>query len=151
MSKIPFLMIVSLCAFLVMSCEQERLAVPEIKANEFWDCHKSQELDSIKLASKLVGAWTWKKQACYWGGKTVYADKDLQVTFTGNRICILRENSSIVSQGSWKLKAVDSNMFVLDLEHSSIYLHGIILLCNGEVVFSDSYIDGCDYLFTKVD
>ncbi len=139
------LIIIILTLTLILnSCKKET-----INLNDFWQCNKSQNLDTTAIASKLTGSWTWKKQSCFWSGKTIRADKAVKVTFNSNRTFSLSENSIIVTQGIWKLKIVDSNMYGLDLTQPSEYLYGRILFCSDEVLFNDSYIDGCDNLFGK--
>jgi hypothetical protein len=120
-----------------------------INMNEFWLCNKSQNLDSTAITNKLAGSWTWRKQTCFWTGKTIRADKTVKVTFNSNRTFSLSVNSIIVKQGNWKLTIVDTNMYGLDLTQPCEYLYGRILFCNDELLFNDSYRDGCDNLFGK--
>jgi hypothetical protein len=139
------IIIILILTLILNSCKKET-----INLNEFWQCNKSQNLDTIAIANKLTGSWTWRKQSCSSSGKTILADKIVKVTFNSNRTFSLSENAIIVTQGNWKLKIVDSNIYGLDLTPQSEYLYGRILFCNDEVLFNDSYIDGCDNLFCKI-
>ncbi len=116
----------------------------------FWQCNSSQNLDSTVISNKIAGSWKWTKQSCFSTGKTMRADKDIKVTFNTNGTFAVLENSTIITQGNWTLRVVDSNMWGLDLTAPSTYLSGRILFCNSQVLFNDSYIDGCDNLFEKV-
>ncbi len=131
--------------FILFSCKKDILDI-----NSFWQCNSSQNLDSTAISNKIVGSWTWAKQSCFWTGKTKTADKKIKVTFNSNATFTILKNSSIITQGNWKLNTIDSNMWGLDLTPSSDYLYGRILFCNDQVLFNDSYRDGCDNLFEKV-
>ncbi len=138
------LFIILTLASILTSCKKEKINV-----NDFLQCSKSQNLDSTAIANKLTGNWRWKKQSCYWTAQTKKADKDVKVIFNTNRTFTVSQNDIIIAQGTWRLKIVDSNMYGLDLSQFSEYLNGRILFCNNEILFNDSYRDGCDNLFGK--
>lgn len=115
-----------------------------------WECGNSQFLDSALISNKIIGSWVWTKQLCGDGnGNVMTATKNIKITFNSNTTFTVLENSSIITQGNWKLKIVDSNIWGLDLTSSSEYLYGRILFCNNQVMFNDSYKDGCDNVFVK--
>ena len=132
-----------IAVFTITACKKE------IDILSFAQCHDSQHLDSITISNRLTGSWKWSKQSCFWSDKTVKANKTVQVTFNSNTSFTISENSNVISQGTWKLKIVDSNSWGLDLSLASEYLYGRIFLCNNQVLFNNSYIDGCDNLFNR--
>jgi len=138
------LFIILTLASILTSCKKEKINV-----NDFLQCSKSQNLDSTAIANKLTGNWRWEKQSCYWTAQTKKADKDVKVIFNTSRTFTVSQNDIIIAQGTWRLKIVDSNMYGLDLSQFSEYLNGCILFCNNEILFNDSYRDGCDNLFGK--
>lgn len=128
----------------VISCKKDNLDI-----NSFWECNRSQNLDSTTLSVKLIGSWTWAKQSCFWEGKTKTANKNIKVTFNNNHTFNVNEDLNTLTQGTWKLVQVDVNSWGFLLSSPSNYLYGRILFCNKEVLFNDSYRDGCDNLFRK--
>jgi hypothetical protein len=128
------------------SCKKEEL---KLDINSYWQCNKSQNLDTTAISNKLLGSWVWSKKFCFWEAKTILADKNIKVTFNFDRTFFVNEGSSTLTQGTWKLKKVDVSSWGLDLTSTSEYLYGHILFCDNQVLFNDSYIDGCDYLFNK--
>ena len=132
--------------FMTNSCSKKKSL--QINMKQIWNCNDSQKFDSIKLASKLIGTWKWTSSANELEG-TKKADKDVKVTFTSSGTFSISENSTIVTDGNWKLKMKDSPIHGLVLDKASTYLDGRILLCEDEVLFNDSYIDGTDHLFTR--
>ena len=128
----------------MVSCKKESLDI-----NSFWQCNKLQNLDSTAISSKLLGSWTWTKRSCFGTGKTKSADKNVKVSFDINHTFTVDERSNTLTQGAWKLVQVDGNSWELDLSLPSEYLYGIILFCSNQVLFNDSYRDGCDNLFNR--
>ncbi len=121
-----------------------------LDVHAIWQCNNSLNLDSTGISKKLVGSWKWVKQSCFEIGKVTSADRNIKVTFNSNATFSVQENSSVITQGNWDLKIEDNSMWGLDLNSSSIYLHGRILFCDDRVLFAASYRDGCDNLFEKI-
>jgi len=139
--SISFIIVV----FTIIACKKDR-----IDAASFQQCHNAQNLDSLSISNTLIGSWTWSKQYCFWPDKTIKANKKVQVTFNSNATFTVFENSNVIAQGNWKLMRVDNyNNWGLQLNPGSSYLYGRILLCNDQVLFNNSFIDGCDNLFYR--
>ena len=138
-----FLFLLALTLFFSCS-KKDTIDVPT-----FWQCNKNQNLDSTAIANKLLGSWVWAIQSCGDVPTVKTADKNVIVNFNINGNFNKVENGTVITQGTWKLKIVDSNMYGLELTQPSQYLHGRILFCDNEVLFNDSYRDGCDNVFNK--
>lgn len=137
------LILLAICLGLI-SCKKEKADI-----NSFWNCQNSQNMDSASTYNKLIGSWIWTKQACY-PGQPINADKNVKITFNSNGTFNVTENSTILTQGTWGLKINDINFWGLDLTSPSNYLYGSISFCENYVLFSDSYRDGCNNLFLKL-
>lgn len=140
MKFIASLILVGLC---LSACKKN------IDVISFSECHQSQNLDSAAIYNKLIGSWKWTKQNCFSIGKTTKADKTVIVSFNGNGSFTVMENAAVTSQGTWRLQKEDVNYWGLTLSQYSNYLWGRILFCNNEVLFNNSYRDGCDNLFNR--
>ncbi len=151
MKKIFFLIFATSLIWLNESCKKDNADSDSVKIDMkgLWECNEDQNYDSTKLAAKLVGNWQWFIYSCYWSGTTNKADKDVRVTFTSYGTFWVKENSVIVTQGSWALKDEDSGILGLQLDTPSQYLYGRILLCDDQLLFNHSYIDGCDNFFVR--
>ena len=115
-----------------------------------WECTNPGFSDSATISNKIIGSWVWTKQLCGDGaGKILFADKNVKVNFNSNTSFTVYENLAILTQGNWSLKIVDTYTWGLHLTSRSEYLYGSILFCNNQVMFNDSYIDGCDNVFVK--
>ncbi len=126
----------------IISCKKDRLDI-----NSFWQCNQSQNLDTTAISSKLIGSWGWAKQSCETGAKP--ANRNIKVTFKSDRTFAVNESSNNLTQGTWKLVQVDGSSWQLDLSTPSEFLYGRILFCNNQVLFNNSYRDGCDNLFNR--
>jgi hypothetical protein len=113
----------------------------------FWECHKAQNLDSFAISNKMVGSWKWQKRRCFWTNREEAADKDIKLTFNANGTFSVAESGNIITQGNWHLRIIDSDMWGLDITADSEYLYGYILFCGNKLLFSNSYVDGCDQTF----
>jgi len=134
---------IPITAIILLSCKKDRIDV-----NKFWNCNNSQTLDSAGIAAKLSGLWLWSKKYSDIGG-TKKADKVIKVTFNSNGTFSILENSNTITQGIWKLEIQYGTEYILSLNQPSEYLHGTILFCDNQVLFTSSRSDGDDNLFTK--
>ena len=135
-------------SLLTFSCSKDKLV--QIDTKQLWNCYKSQNYDSTKLASKLIGTWKWSKYYAEIPG-TNKANKDVFLNLTKEGAFTVTENSVVITQGNWNLRVVDFENFELDLNKPSTYFYGRILLCENQVLFNNSYIDGSDNLFVRTD
>jgi hypothetical protein len=115
-----------------------------------WECDNSQHLDSSAIAAKLTGTWKWEQQRRGSNLEVMMADKIVTVTFNADSTFKVLEDSLVTAQGNWKLVMFSNDMWALDLSAPSNYLYGAISFCNNKVLFTDSYVDGNDNLFEKV-
>ena len=120
-----------------------------MEITSFWKCNQSKNLDNTAISNKLSGSWAWNKQSCFDAGKTKSANRNIKVTFKTDHTFSVNENSNVLTQGTWKLIQVDGTSWGLDLSTPSEFLSGRILFCDDQVLFNDSYRDGCDNLFYK--
>ncbi|HRP89481.1 MAG TPA: hypothetical protein PKX92_05535 [Edaphocola sp.] len=65
----------------------------------------------------------------------------------------ISENGVQTSSGIFSLKSFqdgNTSYFKIMDPSNSPYIYGKILICNDELVFNYSYMDGADYLFRKL-
>ena len=119
-----------------------------------WTCvDYSQTLDSSVIADKILGTWHFVKERGGSNGEVLMADKNIQVTFEPNFTFTVVENSSVITQGDWRLKKFFDipKEWELDVSSPSRYLRGRIVFCDNQLVFSYSALDGNDKLFKRKD
>jgi hypothetical protein len=134
-----------LTLFGFQSCTKDSNIKTDIQ--RLWDCNASQHYDSTKLAGKLIGSWQWSEMSSE--GVSKPKDKNVTVTFTSGKFSVA-ENFTVVTRGNWQLKKVDNDILGLSMDTPSVFLYGRILICDDEVLFNDSYIDGADNFFSRI-
>jgi hypothetical protein len=132
---------------LLISCSKDIQLI--INQKPLWDCTEQRYNDSAKVAKDLIGTWKW---TAYWNEieGNQKANKDVRLTFSPSGTFAVTENSSITTKGNWYLKKEDGSKLGLAMDTACSYLYGRILLCDNEVLFNSSYIDGSDYLFERI-
>ena len=137
-----------LIGLLIHSCTKDKM----MDSKAFLECNNAMQLDTAGIANKLIG--TWKLKSWYCGEctnpGTHYSDKIILATFTSARSFSVTENAIVVAEGYWSLRIVDSNKWGLQSDSSLTHLYGAILFCDDQVLFYDSYLDGKDNLFDRV-
>ncbi len=134
--------IICLCLF---SCNKKNT----VDLDSFFDCNASQHLDSAAISNKLAGSWFFSMRFCGSGGSALGIPINVKANFDANSSFTLTDHYGILTQGNWKLKIVDTNLWGLDLTSQSDFLYGRILFCENNVMFNNSYRDGCDNVFYK--
>lgn len=123
-------------------------AVAPIEIQRITDCHKQHNIYPSQIVARIEGTWVLQSVACSMSG-TQSADKQVVVTFNDGGLYKVFESSRLVSEGSWTLSRSGDDMWEISTSLSTPYLHGQVLLCNGELVFYSSYLDGCDHYYVK--
>ena len=127
------------------ACKKDK----KLDVDSYWRCNEAQNLDSTAISAKLIGSWIWNKRACF-EAATESANKNIQVTFRADGTFSVNENATSLTQGTWKLEQANHKTWQLNLSSRSDYLYGRILFCDNQVLFNQSYLDGCDNLFNKL-
>ena len=122
----------------------------KLDVSSFSNCSAAQNLDSASISAKLIGSWVWSKRACFWTGTTQSANKNIKVTFGIDHTFSVNENAATLTQGTWKLIQEPNVAWHLSVSSPSEYLEGRILFCEKQLLLNDSYRDGCDNLFNKI-
>jgi hypothetical protein len=142
-----------LISLLTQNCSKsqgdQNVHADQINTKQLMDCYTAQNYDSTRLASQLIGNWKWIESYAYAIG-SVQADKAVFLNLTQGGTYTVTVNSVISSQGHWGLQIVDGNGFGLVTTQSINYLQGRILLCGNQLLFNNSYIDGADNLFARI-
>jgi hypothetical protein len=123
---------------------------------QFLECHKAQNLDSISISNKLRGSWALLTRRCLTGNGPEDLQKNIKLTFNTNGNFSVTQAGNIITQGIWTIRAVDIDMWGLDISTASEYLFGRILFCEDKLQFNNSYqdvnniyIDGCVNTFVR--
>ncbi len=146
-AKYIFTLLLMAVCFATPSCKKSSSVTTGTQ--DIYTCYISQHLTKDGLAAKLVGTWNWTSRTCEVVGTTA-ADKIITVSFASDGTYVLSLNKTLLATGDWKLKLVDGEFYGLDIINMSEYLSGRIVVCGDQLLFNDSYRDGCDHSFERI-
>lgn len=134
------------------SCKKDD-SVPPVQPEDMWQCHIDEDWPQQAVEDQLIGEWSWEYISCYWAPDDANDDEHVGLTlsFHADNTVQVFENGSLVSTSDWEVTDGDSETYKLELNPAIVQCQGRILFCEEWVEFNDSYIDGCDNYFIKID
>lgn len=126
---------------------------PPIDQEDMWACHHETAWDSLQTNNTLIGEWEWEYIGCYWNPEDANCDefKGLTIEFNPDNTLNVKQNGQITQTSSWKVVDGDIGVFKIDVNPYVNQVNGSILFCNNRIEFYDSYIDGCDNYFKRIE
>lgn len=152
--------LVTLCCFALVtytSCTRDKADsstitnTPKmIEYQRIMQCHADNNPLPTQITAAMEGSWLWIFRECPFYGENSYADKQVVIKFTDAGVYTVTENTVIVAQGIYTLtKKNGTGEWQIEVQQPSEYLYGHIYICGNELLFEDSYRDGCNNLFEK--
>ena len=148
--KKSILLILLIVAGFLSNCKKTDVA-PDIK--DIWlGC--PEKYDSVSTLKKMVGEW---KQIASGGGYRLDAgikatDGNIKIIITEKTIEAFVENVSASKIRYVIAKSYNEGYFFLKTDPTAKdqYIWGIIEFCNDKIAFRNSYVDGSDNYFQKI-
>lgn len=142
------LLVLALALYSCSNDEEERM----IKGSMF-KCHFETEWDSTSTSNALIGQWEWAFRNCYWTFDEFDKDisKGMKVEFRSDGTYEITKDGQLIQTSTWALINAIDEQFALRQEDWVWELDGRIFLCDGQLQFNDSYQDGCDNYYFRVE
>lgn len=116
--------------------------------SSFWECHHRQSYTSDKVEQILIGSWNLDYSSnCEIGRSNL--TQAVQISFHSSNDGVLSTPDKEL-KFSWKVTTIDSNFIGIETIPSIIEASGRLLICDGKIMFNNSYVDGLDHFFSKV-
>ena len=121
------------------------------------DCHQKTVWDSTSTAKALIGKWRWKQTVCprTKNGASTDEASNIGLEFQVNSNGTLTElfNNVKVKEYTWSLSSTDGTFFSFTTLPYRDLLSGRLIICKdvGQLDIGNSYFDGCDYRYKKVE
>lgn len=146
-----FILIVSVIVATLCACDKDQK--PPISQGFIWECHHETVWDSLNTMEALIGQWQWEYTSCVWEvsegtGNPMF--KNTTIEFKSNNTLEIKEIDQIVQIATWRVVDGDAELYEIETIPTSFLLQGRILFCDELIEFNNSYIDGCDNYFIKV-
>ena len=115
-------------------------------------CHNFVNADSSSIRNALITKWQWKFISCYWKPENANSEdfKTLTIEFKQNDSLEVRINNVTTQKSSWYLKRLADGFYKLISSSFIPQLSGKVLVCGDQLLFYDTYVDGCDNYFKKL-
>ncbi len=127
------------------------LLKPPITLDSILQCHGQMQLDSTAIRNRLIGKWQWTFIKCYWDPEKANGEayKNHSIEFKQNDSVEVKVNGQLTQKSSWKITKLNDGYYKLSVNPIVVLLPGKILFCGDQVLFYDSYVDGCDNYFKR--
>lgn len=138
-------------SILLFSCNKEKYS-PYSQAR-IWNCHHELTWDSTSVNETLIGEWEWEYILCIADPQNANDEdhKGTTIEFKSDNTLDVIENGEITQTSNWKVVDGDSDLYKINVDPYVIQLYGRILFCEKRVEFNNSYIDGCDNYFMRIE
>ncbi len=140
-------------AFFCVSCHKEEISDRPMSQKNMWNCYKNSEWSAGKIRDVLIGKWQWAYTESYGApGKGRKTEKENTVIeFFKNSGLQVSVNGKLIGSTNWTIKHEDGELYGLELDSTiTTLLYGRILICGDMLEFNNSYIDGSDNYFKKI-
>lgn len=139
----------------MLSCEKEKNPQGPISHEDIMDCFSSSEWSELEIRNELIGSWIWVYSES--GSTNVGRDTRAENTileFSNDSILKVVVNDNSINTTKWMVypTQVGGGKFTMKLDSAiSILPTGLIFICKENLEFSNSYIDGSDNYFIRVE
>lgn len=129
---------------------------PMFDDQAIWECHNENNWNYETTKNNVVGLWEWKYIKCCGETTTPYQNstesKGLKIEFNSDASGVVVDQDMIY-EFTWDLGVLvnENGLFEFQTTPSIAQLNGRLLFCDNLMMNNDSYKDGADNFFVKVD
>lgn len=133
---------------IIVSCQEDEILPYSIEGA--YNCFQENTWTVATVDAALVGSWERVYYSCYSGEMGEVAQGELLLLFKADHQLEIYEDGLLERTDTWKVVERGNENFELETGLIQPWLNGDIVLCDGLLVFFNSYIDGCDNFFEEV-
>jgi len=140
----------ALCIVIFFWACQEDDGSGRYPLNTIIDCTEAAPTDSLEITEQLVGSWFWTESFCPCcpNSQPTSADKLVTVSFQSDQTLVLKEEGETIFTGEWTI-ILSQFGYLISIEDPPFYIDGYKTICDNQLLFDKSPVDGCMYLFYK--
>ena len=145
--------IIVLITFTIFSCDKEDITSRPMSQSEIWTCYNQIDWNDNKIRDELIGKWKWIYTESYWApekGRNT-ENENTQIEFFNDSTLHVLVGGEIKNTTKWTFIPKDGELYGLELDSSVSQLYGRILICGEIIEFNNSYIDGSDNYFERIE
>ena len=146
--------IIVLIVFTIISCDKEDISQRPMSQTSIWNCYNDSEWTDLNIRNEFIGSWKWIYSESYWApdkGRNTENENTLIEFFNDSTLNIIVDGE-LKNTTKWTVTSKDGDLYELTLESSiTPIIYGRILICGEIVEFNNSYIDGSDNYFERIE
>jgi len=146
--------IIVLFVFTIISCDKEDISQRPMSQTNIWNCYNDSEWTNLKIRDELIGSWKWIYSESYLAqdkGRNTENENTLIEFFNDSTLNVIVDGE-LKNTTKWIVTSKDGDLYGLKLDSSvTSLLYGRILICGEIVEFNNSYIDGSDNYFERIE
>ena len=136
-----------------ISCDKEDIYERPMSQTDIWNCYNDSEWSDVKIRDALIGKWKWTYSQNYWAQNEGWntEKENTVIEFFNDSTLQISENGELIGTTNWTVNPKDGELYGLELDSTlTTLLYGRILICGETLEFNNSYIDGIDNYFNKI-
>ena len=153
MKKIKRALILIL-TIIFISCNKEEVSQRPMSQTDIWNCYNNSEWTDLKIRNELIGSWKWIYSENFWTpdkGRNTENENTI-IKFSLDSTLNVIVDGKLQNSTKWTITSKDGELYGLELDSTvTTLLFGRILICGKIVEFNNSYIDGSDNYFKKIE
>ncbi len=138
----------------ILSCEKEDVSQRPMSQTDIWKCYNNSEWSELKIRNELIGKWKWIYNESFWypnDGRNTESENTV-IEFSNDSTITIIVNGNSEDTTKWMVTPKDGELYGLELDSSvTTLLYGRILICGEILEFNNSYIDGSDNYFKRIE
>ena len=138
----------------ILSCEKEDVPKRPISQTDIWNCYNDSEWSELRVRNQLIGKWKWIYSENFWApdeGWNTESENTL-IEFSNDSTLGIIVNGNLENTTKWMVTHKDGDLYGLEMDSTiTTLLYGRILVCGEILIFNNSYIDGSDNYFKKIE
>ena len=138
----------------ILSCEKEDVSQRPMSQADIWDCYNNSEWSELKIRNELIGKWKWIYSESFWAPDKGWntENENTLIEFTNDSTLNISVNGNSEKTTMWIVTPKDGELYGLELDSAiSTLVYGRILICGEILEFNNSYIDGIDNYFKRIE
>ncbi len=144
--------VLAICLF-SFSCDKEEIPERPMTQTEIWNCYNDLEWSDVTIKDALIGKWKWTYSENFWApdeGRNTENENTI-IEFLNDSSLQFSQNGELIGMTNWTVKPKDGELYGLELDSTiTTLLYGRILICGETMECNNSYIDGSDNYFKKI-
>lgn len=140
--------------FLMISCTKKETAQRPMSQTDIVNCYQDMEWSRLGIRNTLIGNWRWIYNESYWsyGEGTNTENKNTLIELSNDSILTVFVDGEPKNTTRWTIEKNSGNSFFVELDSFvTTLLVGRILICGDIVEFNNSFVDGDDNYFQKIE